>query len=174
MPQSQIDGDLYVGGGLVAQSFTAPAASIGNTAIAAFAGISASKLEHQSTSLGGCWELFGPLAAITALTQTLGAAYAAGTIVAFQAWIEVDTTGADRTVTVDLQKSTGAGAYTTILSATIGFADGETVRTLKSATLSAAAYVAGDILRAIVTVAGAAGAQATGLSIRLITREAAQ
>lgn len=114
-------------------------------------------------------QLFHPTESVIALTTTFPRAYAAETLIEFAAWIEVVATGADRTITVDLQKSTGAGAYATILSATIGFTNVSAVRTMVVGTFSNTALVAGNILRTVVTVAGAAGAQATGLSVSILS-----
>ena len=166
--------DYHVAGALSAASFTPPASCITDNAVAANAGVQATKLIHQNPGVPDCLELFGPTTTVTALTKTLGMAHASGTLVAFGAWIEVVASGADRTITVDLQKSTGGGAYATVLSATAGFTNGSTVRSLVSGTLSSTSYVAGDIFRIVVTVAGAAGAQATGLSAKLIVRESPQ
>lgn len=172
MAQARFESDLHVTGTISAGVIQLPASSVGNADIEAAAGIAASKVVHQAPGAqGAAVELFGPTTAVTALTKTLGMAYASGTLVAFTAWIEVVATGADRTVTVDLQKSTGAGAYATVLSATAGFTNASAVRTAVSGTISTTPYVAGDIFRAVVTVAGAAGNQATGLSVRLMLQE---
>lgn len=158
--------DVTVRGAFVAAgTSTLPAASVTNAMIAAGANVDASKVIARQE-----WgtELFPPTTAVAALTQVLGMAYAGCTLVEFSAWIEVVATGADRTVTVDLKKSTGAGAYATILSATVGFTNASSVRTKVTGTFSSTTLVAGDILEAVVTVAGSAGAQATGLSCSLI------
>jgi hypothetical protein len=108
-------------------------------------------------------ELFGPTTTIAALTKLLHIARAAGTIVAVEAIITVQATGADRTVTVDLQKSTGGGAFATILSTTVNIDNTTVVRTAVLAVVSNTDLVDGDILQAVVTVAGSAGNQAQGL-----------
>lgn len=94
-------------------------------------------------------------------------ARASGTLKAFEAIIATVATGADRTVTVDLQKSTGSGAFATVLSATIGFTNASAVRTIASGTISGTTFVDGDIFQIVVTVAGAAGNQAQGLLVAL-------
>ncbi len=97
----------------------------------------------------------------------------AATISAIQAAITgLIATGGDRTVDVDLQKSTGAAAFATILSSTIHFTNGSVLRTVSAGTLSSASLVAGDILRIIITVAGAAGNQAQGLMVTVTLTEA--
>lgn len=94
------------------------------------------------------------------------------TVLAIEATItETIATGADRTVTIDLQKSTGAAAFATILSASIVFTNLSTLRTLTTGTIANGALVDGDHLRLVVTVAGAAGAQALGLLVTVTLRE---
>lgn len=164
---------LYVGT-FSAGKASLPAGCVADSQIAAGAPgsyVQATKLIHQDTGAASGLMLFGPAVTITALTQTLGMARGAGTLVSFGVWIEVQATGADRTVTIDLQKSTGGGAYATVLTATIGLSNATAVRTLVTAALASAAYVAGDIFRAVVSVAGVAGAQAQGLAVQLIVQE---
>jgi hypothetical protein len=97
---------------------------------------------------------------------------ATGTILGFRAALtETVATGGDRTVTVDLHKSTGGGAFATVLSATIGFTSGSTLYTVGSGTINSPAIQAGDILKIVITVAGAAGNQALGLIVDLDTTE---
>ncbi len=174
MSQSRVDGNLYVDGALGAKTFTPPASSIGDAAIAAGAGVQATKLIHANPTAVQAGQLFAPATTVVALTQTLGMAHAAGTLQAFGAWIEVQATGSDRTVSVDLQKSTGGGAYATVLSSPVAIDHTTTIRILVTATISSATYVAGDIFRLVVAVSGSASAQATGLGYKLATQEAAQ
>lgn len=97
-----------------------------------------------------------------------------GQVVALQAAItETIATGGDRTVTLDLARSTGAGAFASILSSTLVFTSASVLRTVSTASLSSSptALVAGDILRLTVAVAGAAGNQALGLAAAVILRE---
>ena len=97
---------------------------------------------------------------------------ATGTIRAIQAAItETIATGADRTVTLDLQKSTGGGAFATVLSSTIVFNNGSTLYTVSTGTISSNAVQAGDILVLTVTVAGSAGNQALGLVVSVTLAE---
>lgn len=127
--------------------------------------------QHQITV-----ELYGPTTTVAALTKWVYTFFGAtGELLDVDAFIAVVATGADRTITVDVQKSTGAGAFATIMTATIGFTNASAVRTAVSGTLAAGAgtLVAGDILQVVVTVAGAAGNQATGLTVSLKIREKA-
>ena len=164
MAQSVIPTDLLVTGHGAFNTLSVASATITNAMISASTEIDSTKVEHYTLET---FELFGPTTSVAALTQWIATMRAAGTIVSFEAAIAVVATGADRTITVDLQKSTGAGAFSTVCSATIGFTNASAVRTLGTATLSATSLVDGDILEVVVTVAGAAGAQATGLTVSL-------
>jgi hypothetical protein len=160
-PVSRLEGDTFVNGQLSCTSFQPPAGSIPKAAIPSNAGIEANKtVRHQAADE----ELFGPTTTITALTKWLHIIRGANaTAVAFQAAITTAATGGDRTVSVDLQKSSGGGAFATILTAPIAITNGTAIRTAVSGTISSAAMVAGDIVQIVVTVAGAAGNQALGL-----------
>lgn len=146
-----------------------PSGGITKGMIASSAGIEASKIvRHQSVDV----ELFEAATAITAITKLLHIVRGTtGTILGFEAIQVVDTTGADRTVTIDLKKSTGGGALATVLSSTIGFADGTAIYTPQAAVISNASLVDGDVLAAVVTVAGASGNAAKGLLVTLHMEE---
>jgi hypothetical protein len=113
-------------------------------------------------------ELFGPAVSVAAVTKWLHIVRgAAGTLVGFEAAIAVAADDASRTIDVDLQKSTGAGAFATVCSASADFTNSSAVRTPVAATFSSTSLVDGDILQVVVTVAGGAGNQATGLTVTL-------
>ena len=109
--------------------------------------------------------------AIVAESRLVFIAKAAGTLVAVKAAVFLGATGADRTVDVDVQKSTGGGATATVLSANIQFVDATTDLTVSSGTISASTYAASDIFEVVITVAGAAGNQAQGLIVSLYFEE---
>lgn len=138
-------------------------------------GIEIASLDNDARSVfsPGPGELFASATTITALTKEVYVVKGAnGTLLGFTAAIiGTIATGADRTVTVDLHKSTGAAAFATVLSATIGFTNASVLRTAASGTFSSTSLVAGDLLRVVVTVAGAAGNQALGLVCSLQLRE---
>lgn len=163
-------GPVTFGAAVTFQGATSlPASSVGNAQIPAGAGIDYTKVNHLFTVDR---QLFEPATAIAAKTELLKIVRgAAGVVVAFQAAIATNPTGADRTVSVDLQKSTGGGAFATILTAPIQFTDVSVDRTAVAAVISNTALVAGDILQAVVTVAGVAGAQAAGLVVSLTQAE---
>ncbi len=150
--------------------FDFPERSIVDRMCAESMGLSAHKLvRHQAAD----FELFGPSTEVVSVTKDIHIVRGAtATLVGLQAAIcGTIATGADRTVTVDLQRSTGGGAFATVLSSTIQFTDASTLRTAVSAVISSAGLVAGDILRLVVIVAGSAGNQALGLLVTLTYTE---
>ncbi len=170
MPQTRIESDLLVVGTISATGDNLPSTgTITNTHVSASAAIAATKVQQQRNVTV---ELYGPTTAVAALTKWVASVRGVtGTLIAVKSAIAVVATGADRTITVDLQKSTGAGAFATVLSGTMGFTNVSAVRTFVAGTFSVATLLAGDILEVIVTVAGGAGAQATGLTVQLIYTE---
>jgi len=164
-------GDLHVRGRLSCGSFTPPSAAISNSHVASDAAIDASKLLHM---VNVCTELYPRGTTVIALTgQDCYIAKGAGTIVAVRASVNgTIATGGDRTVNVDLQRSTAGGAFATVLSGTCLLNSSSTLRVLSTGTISSAAYVAGDIFQWVVTVAGSASAQAVGLVADFVAYEA--
>jgi len=147
-----------------------PAGAVTNGLVSPSANIAASKIiRHQSIDV----ELFGPSTTVTALTRDIHIVRGAtGALVGVEAAIcGAIATGADRTITVDLQKSTGAGAFATVLGSTIGFTNVSVLRTAVAGVLNSTSLLDGDILRLIVTVAGSASAQATGLFVTVTAEE---
>ncbi len=171
MAQDLINNDFHVNGTLTAKLFSAPNGSITNAAIAASAGVAATKLEHQFakdvTQAPG-----SAVVAATTLVHTVRGV--TGEVVAIEAITTTPATGADRTVTIDLQKGNASTAFATIMASTIVLNNGTAARTPVSGTISAPDIADGDTLQVVVTVAGAAGAQAQGLLITLTLREDAQ
>lgn len=142
-----------------------PAGSVTKAMIATSAGIESSKLVCLRSADR---ELFGPTTSVAAISAVLHAVRGtSGTLVGFEAVQQVDTTGADRTISVDLQKVNGTGAYSSVLSAPIAFADGTAIQTPQAGTISSATMADGDVYKVVVTVAGAAGAAATGLHVTM-------
>lgn len=113
---------------------------------------------------------------VVAATEYLRVVFGAtGVVIAMEAAItEAIATGPDRTVTVDLLKSSGAGAFASILAAPLVFNNTTTLRALASAAFANPALVDGDILKLTVSVAGVAGAQAQGLICSVTIREDAE
>lgn len=154
------------------QQFVFPDGVVTKAKIPALAGIEASKLEGEfawhhtmtGTVVAAGPLYYGPIRGATADVISLEAAVT-----------ETIATGADRTVTIDLQKSTAGGAFASILTSTLVLNNASVLRIAQAAVLAAgAALVTGDLLRLSVAVAGAAGNQALGLVIRVILREDAE
>jgi hypothetical protein len=138
---------------------TFPASVIRNSQVASDAAIDASKLLHL---VHGGIELFGPSTTIAALSKDVRIGKGIGTIAAVRTFFSVIGTG-DRTVSVDLQKSTGGGAFATVLSAPMSITVSSTVRTLITGTISSATYAAGDLFRWVVALGGSTGNYPQGL-----------
>jgi hypothetical protein len=164
MARTVLSGDVHVSGTLSSGDLSPPAGSIDNTAIQAGAAgnyVAATKLEHQF-ALPYTQDAGTPVAAATKDIHIVEGA--TGEV----AWVKAAitgtiATGADRTVTVDLQKSTGAGAFATVLTTTIVLDNASVLRTAEEAVVKVDGsedLVTGDILRVVITVAGAAGNQA--------------
>jgi hypothetical protein len=171
MAQDLVNNDLHINGSLSAKTFTPPAGCIDNAAIKAAADIDYTKLEHMwsleydqpgGTAMGADTRYLHTVRGATAVVLTL------------EAFVDTVATGADRTVTLDLKKSTGGGAFASILAATLVFNNTDTARTHKTATISAPTLVDGDKLQLTVAVAGSAGNQAQGLGVTITIKEKAQ
>jgi hypothetical protein len=167
MAQDLINNDLHINGTLSCKAFNSPPGSITDDDIEGAAGIDATKVVHQ-------FPLFvsqAPGTAVVAATTHLHILRATGTVVAIEAMTPTPATGADRTVSIDLQKSTAGGAFATILTAPIALNNATTARTAVTGTLANDAVVDGDILELVVTVAGALANQAQGLLVTVTLRE---
>lgn len=150
---------VFNGGIVVVESFTAPDGTITAQMIAANAGVESTKLIHRfSESI----ELFGPSTTIAALTKLLRIARRGGSLVSLQAATSVQATG-DRSVTVDLQKSTGGGAFASVLSSPLSIPQATAVRTAVTGTISTPSFVAGDIFQLVVALGGTTGSYPQGL-----------
>lgn len=142
--------------------------ALGNNDIVASAGLAANKLVHQKTA---AVELAEAATAVVAIDKLLLIASASGTLQAFEAAIVVQATGADRTVTVDLHRSTAGGAFATVLSTTVDITNSTTILVPVAGVISTTTVADGDIYKIVCTVAGSAGAQAKGLIAHLVYDE---
>lgn len=148
---------------------TLPNGTVTNAMVASGAAIDASKVVHQFPVSR---QLYSPTTTIAAATELLHIVRGAtGTVVEVEAAVVTKATGTDRTVNVDIKKSTGGGAFATILTGTILFDDDSTNLTAVAGTISSASLVAGDLLQAVVTVAGSDANQALGLVVTLTIYE---
>lgn len=156
-----INDDLHVGGHLSANSQTIGAGAVSNTSVAAGAGISASKLEHQYRK-----ELTQPNTAATSETRVIHVARGSGTIIKFSAGSIAIAVGA-ATVTVDLKKN-GAS----ILSGVITLDTGNTVYVPENGTVSNTAVAAGDVFTVTTVATAGGGTLPTGVFASLDLSEA--
>lgn len=133
--------------------------------ISASAAISATKLKPRRSADISIVDSGTAVAAASKMLHVVRGA--TGTLVGIEAAVATAATGADRTVTVDLHKATGGGAFATVLSSTIGFTNSSTPRVPYAGVINSTSIVDGDVLLVVVTVAGSAGAQALGLVVSL-------
>jgi hypothetical protein len=161
---STLEGDTFVRGALSAKTLAIPPGTITDAAVSASAGIAATKVVHQfparvSQASGS--------AVVTRTELVHVVRGATGAVTGFEVACAVVPTSTD-TVVVDLQKSTGGGAFASVLSSTITLNSASTVRTAYAATISAASLVDGDVLQVVVT---ATGASCQGLAAVATLRE---
>jgi hypothetical protein len=145
-----------------------PAGSITNTELATNAAIAASKAVHHFAKHYG--QDNG--ADVASKTHLLHAAKTAGVLAAVEVAVSTAPTGGDKKFTVDVQKSTGGGAFATMLSAVVTIDSGKSNFSVTAGTISGASYAAGDILEVIVTASGSTGSQGQGLSVDAYLQEA--
>jgi hypothetical protein len=160
-------GDIYADGNVGCKTLTVSTASITNAMVVASAAISASKLESPVRKK----HAYDIATEASAQTVVLHTARGAGTIVAFEVGClvapDTEKGSSGKYATIDLQKSTGAGAFASILTATIEINSTNAVRTMQAGSLSTATIVDGDILALVITAAGSAGNNAKGIFCEL-------
>jgi hypothetical protein len=149
---SRIEGDLFVNGNISGRTMAVAAGAIGDSQVAASAGINATKLQHQHRP-----GLSQPNTTATSVTQAIFRCFGAtGAVVGFHAgMIAKNVSGA--TVTVDLRKN-----GTTILTAVISLSSADTNRVALAGTISGGTLVAGDLLEVVVTATVGGGTIGTG------------
>lgn len=136
--------------------------------VAPGAAIQASKVIHQTSHSK---LVYGPTTTIAAISYPLTVVDAESAVIGnFTAVIFGAPTG-DRTATIDLQKSTGGGAFATVLTSTITFNSSSAVRVQSPAVVLDTDLVEGDVLQAVVTVGGSTGTQPQGLLVSLTLRD---
>jgi len=141
-------------------------AGFSNNHIASNANIDATKLNHQRMF---SIELAEQNTAVVAAQRLIGPINGeSGVWKSFEAAIVVQATGGDRTVTIDLHRSTGGAAFATVMTTTINITNSTTILVPVAGVFSNSAIADGDVFKIVVTVAGAAGAQAKGLVVNLI------
>jgi hypothetical protein len=164
MAASRHEGDHHFVGSVSMGTLVPSAGSVGNTSIAALAGIDAAKLEHRHQRTYA-----QPNTAATTETRALHVCYGAtGTILAFRAGSIAKAVG-DSTVTVDLRKN-----GSTVLSAVIQLDSGNTNRVVEAGTVNTAGIVAGDLLEVVITATIGTGTLPTGVYCQVVLDEDAQ
>ena len=102
---------------------------------------------------------------VVALSKIIHVAQAAGVVTAVEVTPgATPPSGGDFKWTVDVNRSTAAGAFATILSAAKDVPNGATALTPLAASLDAAKvdYIDGDLFQIVVTVSGSSGTQGQG------------
>lgn len=154
MPTNVFPSDVLIQGTLTPTTINLPASSVTNTAVAAAAGISASKLQHAHRAVLAQGSASNAAAQTQVLHVVVGAT---GTVQAVKAGAVVPAVGA-ATATVDIKKN-----GTTILSAPISLSSAQTARQLVSGTITVPAVAVGDVLEIVITATAGGGTLAQGL-----------
>lgn len=165
MAQTILPTDLYVNGALGAKSFTPPTGCILDASIVAFAGVQASKLQHQYE------KQYEQESATNAVSESRVVHVVRGatcTITEFVAGAVV-VLGSGDTCTVDCKKN-----GTSILSAAISLLSTDTARVAKAGTVTTTSGVAGDVFEVTVTYTHSTGTAPKGVFAELNLREDAQ
>ena len=145
-----------------------PAGVVDDEDIAAGTNIEASKVVHR---------LHVTLAQKTgtdtaAETRIVFAAYKACEVIAVKIAAETAATGGDKKATIDVKKSTGGGAFSSILDSAYDMDNSKSDKTVYDATLSGTpTLAAGDLLEIAITVSGSTGSQNQGLIVDVILEE---
>jgi hypothetical protein len=153
--------DLTVRNLVVTGNLTLPKNSIDGDIIKDGAGIGAAKIVHRR-SLD--YQQANGAAIADATVPVVIARGTTGTIIAIEVAILTAAAG-DSTVTIDLQKSTGGGAFASVLSAPIAINSSTVVRTPVVGVLSATSFTDGDVLLLVVDATVGTGTLPQGLIV---------
>ncbi|SRR6266516_181430 len=141
-----VDGNLTVGGTV----------SLGSTA-----NVQPNAMDHQHVKT---YQQSGTaVSATAALHECRGTA---GIIKSLRAGSIVACIGA-ATITIDLQKSSGGGAFATVLSAVITLNSASPPRVSVAGAISSSALAQGDVLQIVITATAGGGTLGTGLWVDL-------
>lgn len=169
LSKSRIDGDLHVTGDLTAGGVNLPAASVGNAAVQAAAGIEATKLQQQYALNYSQPDGSDVVAAVVPIHIVNGVS---GVLVGIDAvCVDAPSGAGDEEITVDLQKGNAAGAYATMLTAPISITDSQADREVVAGTPSVTVLAAGDSLQLVIDQTGSTGTKGQGLIVTVIIRE---
>lgn len=165
-------GDAYFAGTLTAKNNVPSAGSVGDTQVKSGDYVQAVKLIHQF-----CRSLDqAPGASVVAQTKIVHAVAGANTnqsicgVASLTAAVDAAATG-DHTVTIDVQKRNGGGAWASILAAPYVINSATPAGTAEAISVAQPTLVTGDLVKIVVTVAGSTGVQAQGLIVELQIRE---
>lgn len=151
-------------------SFKGPPGFVSNDGVASGAAIDAAKLIHVTNFK----HQQDQTAAVVAKSEYAYIVHGSScTVAGVTAMVDTVATGADRTVSVDLQRSTAGGAFSSILTTPLVLNNSNVARMPVSAALSVTSLTQNDVLKWVVTVAGAAGSQASGFIAEATLFEAA-
>lgn len=148
-----------------------PDATIKKEHVEASAGIEATKLQQQYRL--GYAQAEG--SDVVSETKPIDICLAGNVaIVAVEVCPITAPTGGDKQYTVDVEKSTGGGAFATVLSSVVTVSSSSTDRTVQAGTVSVTTAAQGDLFRVVVTASGSTGSQGQGLIVTLTIREDAE
>jgi hypothetical protein len=157
-------GDVYVTGTLSCGGLDVPAAAIGDAKFSSAASdrLAAAKAIHQFPVSYGQDDG----ADVASKTTKIHLARGAGTVLEFaiETTIAPAGNGCNKQFTVDLQKSTAGGAFSSLLNTPLVIDSTKTALTKYLAVLATTpTYAANDILQEVVTASGNTGNQAQGM-----------
>ena len=136
-----------------------PAGILTDAEVSAAAAISASKVIHRD-----CTQYSQAIGSIVAsATQLIRVARASGTLKEFRVGWQTAPTGGDKKFTVDLQQSTGGGAFASVLSAVVTVDNAKSNNGTATGTLTASSFVTGDLFQVVVAASGSTGTQGYGM-----------
>lgn len=108
---------------------------------------------------------------VVSQTSTIYSSRKAGTLDSLLVFPTTAPTGGDLAYTVDLKKSTGAGAFATVLSAVVTVNSSSTDRTIQTGTINSPAFIANDTFQLVVATSGSTGSQGQGLCVTIHAKE---
>lgn len=142
-----------------------------DTQIASDAAIGVFKTVHmviaRATQPGG-----SDVAAESRVVHVVGAAHGA-VVLGVDVGVDVAPDGGDMGYSVDVQRSTGGGPYTSLLAAPAVIDAGVSDRSVVGPTVSSPALAAGDLVRVVVEPSGSTGTQGQGVAVLVRIAEAA-
>lgn len=150
---SRHEGSLHITDTLSAKVIRYPNASVDDDAVAASAGIQASKLEHAHFH---DHQFFAEGATVepTSSYLTHVVAGSTGQTLGFEAVFHTVASATSQLCYIDLQKATAATTFVSILTAPITLASSDPIRTPMPGVINTAALTDGDIIRQVVTTTG--------------------